>query len=92
MGKKNKNLINGKHWAYTVVAEGPSSFIVVICGENEQGYRPLPDDCDDAVTHKSEKEADDHARRLNERLGVSESEVHRIVGSTMPKTKRRGAA
>jgi hypothetical protein len=89
-----KNLINGRRWAYTVVKRGWKEFVVVICGEGQAGYRPLPDDCDDAPPHETEAAAEAHARRLNERLGVKPEEVRRIVMSTMskPAPRRRRAA
>lgn len=88
MGRRKKNLINGKLWAYTAITRAPGKFIVAICGEGEGGYRPLPEDSDCGGDYESELAAERTAKKLNDRLGLTEAEIRRIVLSTMPRTRR----
>lgn len=62
--------------------------VIVICEEGVSGYRPV----NSYGPYGDEKHARAVAKNLNDRLGLSEKEAMRIVGTTMGRhpPRRRG--
>ena len=65
--------------AYVLIDVSSGGYGVACCVEGEKGYHPVPD----YGPYMDEKHTQGVVDRLNERLGVSKDEAHRIVLSTM---------
>lgn len=72
----------GKRAAYVaVLGTKPDEYIVALCVEGDDGYRPL----DDLYPPGPEGDIKALAGRLNARIGVTDAEARLIAFSTMPR-------